>query len=382
MNSFKAYFKIAKKYSGISLMYLIIFFAIAIILVKYMDKNTPETFKSTKVDIAVYDKDHSDFSKALYQYLDDTQSIIELEEDDAVWKDYIYTHEVEYILIIPEGFENRMENGETQDSLISYQAPGSKYSMFVEMKINNFLKLFQVYMELGNNREEAYHLTEDTINQGVKVDMKAEEQEELSYHSLYFRYICFILPSILILGVTPCIGAFSRKEIQKRISCGKTGYIERNIQITLATVIHCMVFPIILVLAGVLLYRNIMNGTQMFIYLCNVFMHTLACFGLTFAVSRFLPGDNVRSMVANVYSLGSAFLCGVFVDRIYLPDSVLAVGHAFPAYWYMDLNEIVKDWNGSSEQMGILGTSLFMQLGFAVAFLSFGFAVGKKIKKY
>ena len=144
MNSFEAYFKIAKKYSVTSLMYLIIFFVIAIILVKYTDKSTPETFKSTKVDIAVYDKDHSDFSKALYQYLDDTQSIIELEEDNSVWKDYIYTHKVEYILIIPEGFGNRMENGDAQDSLISYQAPGSKYSMFVEMKINNFLKLFHV----------------------------------------------------------------------------------------------------------------------------------------------------------------------------------------------------------------------------------------------
>lgn len=380
MNSFEAYFKIAKKYSVTSLMYLIIFFVIAIILVKYTDKSTPETFKSTKVDIAVYDKDHSDFSKALYQYLDDTQSIIELEEDNSVWKDYIYTHKVEYILIIPEGFGNRMENGDAQDSLISYQAPGSKYSMFVEMKINNFLKLFHVYMELGNSREEAYRLTEDTINQGVEVNMNTKEQEEISYHNIYFRYICFILPSILILGVTPCIGAFSRKEIQKRISCGKTGYMERNIQITLATVIHCMVFPVILVLAGAFLYRNSMNGTQTFLYSCNIFMHTLACFGLTFAVSRFLPGDNVRSMVANVYSLGSSFLCGVFVDRIYLPDSVQAVGHAFPAYWYMNLNEIIKNWNGSSEQIGILGTSLLMQLGFATAFLCFGFAVGKKIK--
>ncbi len=381
MNSFKAYFKIAKKYSGVSFMYLVIFFAIAIVLVTYTDKNTSQAFKSTKVDIAVYDKDHSDFSEALYQYLDDTQSIIELEEDDSVWKDYMYTHEVEYILIIPKDFGNRMENGEAENSLISYQAPGSKYSMFVEMKINNFLKLFDVYMELGNSSEEAYRLTRDTINQGVEVDMKTKQTEEISYHSMYFRYISFILPSILILGVTPCIGAFSRKEIQKRISCGKTSYMERNIQITFATVIHCMIFPIILVLAGIFLYRNIMNGTQMLIYLCNVVMHTLTCFGLTFAISRFLPSDNVRSMVANVYSLGSAFLCGVFVDRVYLPDSVLAVGHAFPAYWYMDLNEIVKDWNGSSEQMGILGTSLFIQLAFAVAFLCFGFAVGKKIKK-
>lgn len=158
MNSFEAYFKIAKKYSVTSLMYLIIFFVIAIILVKYTDKSTPETFKSTKVDIAVYDKDHSDFSKALYQYLDDTQSIIELEEDNSVWKDYIYTHKVEYILIIPEGFGNRMENGDAQDSLISYQAPGSKYSMFVEMKINNFLKGNRVCRIIIFNKSYKYRI--------------------------------------------------------------------------------------------------------------------------------------------------------------------------------------------------------------------------------
>ena len=379
MSSFKAYFKIAKKYSGISFMYLAIFFGIAVLLVTHTDKNSPETFKSAKVDIAVYDKDNSDFSKALYQYLDDTQSIIELEEDDSVWKDYMYTHKVEYILIIPEGFGSQIEKGDP-NNLISYHAPGTKYSMFVDMKINNFLKLFHVYTELGNSKEEAYRLTESTINQGAEVTMKEGEKEELADYSLYYRFIAYILPAMLLLSITPCLGAFSRREIRRRTSCGKTGYMERNIQITLAAVLHSMLLAAVLVFAGILIYRE-MSKIQILIYLCNVLMHTLTCLGLCFAVSRFLPNDNVRSMVANVYSLAAAFLCGVFVDRMYLPDSVLAIGHAFPAYWYLNLNEIAESWNGSGEQMGIFSTSLLMQLGFAIAFLCFGFAAGKKIKK-
>lgn len=380
MNSFRTYFKIAKKYSGISFMYLGIFFGIVILLVTHSDQNSSESFKSTKVSIAVYDKDSSDFSKALYQYLDNTQSIIEVEEDDAVWKDYMYTHKLEYILIIPEGFGRQMESGSAAGSLIAYQTPGSKYSMFVEMKINNFLKLFHTYTELGNSRDEAYRLTEDTISQGAEVDMKEKDKENLMGYSIYFRYISYILPAMLLLSITPCIGAFSREEIQRRTSCGKISYVKRNIQITLASVLHSILFSIVLVFAGALLYRE-MSGIQILICLCNVLMNTLTCLGLCFAVSRFLPNDNVRSMVANVYSLASAFLCGVFVDRMYLPDSVLAIGHAFPAYWYLNLNEIVENWSGGREQMGVFATSILMQFGFAAAFLCFGFAAGKKIKK-
>jgi len=379
MNSFKAYFKIAKKYSGISLIYLVVFFGIAMLLVTHSDENSTEAYKSTKVDIAVYDKDHSDLSKALYQYLDDTQSIIELREDDSVWKDYMYTHKVEYILIIPEGFGSQMESRSAEKNLISYQAPGSKYSMFVEMKINYFLKLFHTYTELGNSSDEAYRLTMDTIHQGAGVVMKDSEKEELVQYSIYFRYISYILPVMLLLSITPCLSAFSRREIQRRIFCGKASYMKKNIQITLAAILHSIIFSVVLIFAGVLLYREI-TGTQIFIYLCNVLMHTLTCLGLSFAVSRFLPNDNVRSMVANVYSLAAAFLCGIFVDRMYLPDSVLAIGHAFPAYWYLNLNEVVENWNGSGEQMGIFAASLLMQLGFAAAFLCFGFAAGKKIK--
>lgn len=46
--------------------------------------------------------------------------------------------------------------------------------------------------------------------------------------------------------------------------------------------------------------------------------------------------------IVNVVALGSAFLCGAFIPVEWLPDGVLAAGHIFPAYWYIQTNEYLK----------------------------------------
>lgn len=381
MNNFSAYFKIAKRHLGVSLMYLGIFFGIVILLIMNAGNHSAEAFKSTKVDIAVYDKDNSALSMALYQYLDETQTIVKLEEEDSAWKDSMYTHKVEYILIIPDGFEEKMEAGEASESLVSYQSPGTKYSMFVEMKINSFLKTYRTYAKLGNTPEKAYELTLGTIGKGAEVTLEGKKNREVPAYSYYFRYIPYVLPCILLLGVAPCISAFNREEIRSRTFCSRISYTKRNMQITLASVLHSLMFSVFLILAGIVMYASQMTGMQVLIYTCNTIVHTAACLGLAYGMSQFMINENINNMVANVFSLASAFLCGVFVERVYLPDSVLAVGHAFPAYWYINLHEIAQNWSGSREQMGMLGTSLLMQVGFAMAFICFGLAVGKKRKK-
>lgn len=382
MNSFKAYFKIAKKHLNSSIMYLCIFWGIAILLVMNNKTANVESFKSTRVDIAVYDKSQSELSGALYQYLSDTQTIVELEEEDSVWKDAMYTHKVEYILVIPEDFGQKLEAADCEGCLIGYKAPGTKYGMFVEMKINQFIRTYHTYISLGKAEEEAYRLTVSTLQQEAEVSLESGEKagEEAPSYASYFRYVPYVLPCILLMSVTPCISAFHQKEVRKRGFCGKVPYLNRNVQIAAAAVCHSMIFMAVIIGAGYLLYGKEMGGVQMVLYGFNVAAHTAACLGLAFAVAQFTVSLDVSNMVSNVYSLASSFLCGVFVPRIYLPDTVMMVGHAFPAYWYINLHETAWKWTWDSMELRTVLLNLLMQVGFGLAFLCFGLAAGKKKK--
>lgn len=79
---FNTFFKIMRKHLGSIMIYFIIFAIISIITTNMAKSDTQDTsFTDSKIDIAVIDQDHSDLSQALYQYLDDTQNIVEIKND-------------------------------------------------------------------------------------------------------------------------------------------------------------------------------------------------------------------------------------------------------------------------------------------------------------
>lgn len=380
MTSFKTYLLIAKKHMGLSVMYLAIFFGITMMLVANAREIGVDSFQSEKVDIAVYDKDNTTLSKALYQYLEEHQNLVELEEDEDTWRDAMYIHDVEYILIIPEGFEERMQNGGGTETLTAYETPGTQYSMFVEMKLEQFLKTYQTYAGLGKTPEDCYRLTLETLEEHVEVSLKDKEStDELPASYYYFKYVAYVLPCMMLLSVSPCIKAFKRKEIAKRTFCSSSSGVQRNLELTLGTMVHGLGLIAVILVVGIF-YCEKMTMIQYLLNAGNVLVHALAGLGLAFAVANLEFNQNLTSMFANIYALASAFLCGVFVPREYMTDVVKGIGHIFPAYWYVNLQELVVSWNGSSARISTAAMAILVQLGFAAAYLCVGFVAEKQKK--
>lgn len=379
MQVFKGYFKIAKKHMKMSIWYFIIFMGIVVIMTNMSDDTTVEKFESEKVDIAYFDDDHSELSEALCSYLEETQNIITIERNDSAFKDAMYTHEVEYILIIPEGFENDILSGEIDNSLVSYKSPGTIYAMFVDRKINSFIDIFCAYQGAGISGDQAFEKTLDTLKKQANVMMEnGEEKLAVPMHKKYFTYIPYVFPCIMLLGIAPVLAVFNKKEVKIRTLCGGVSYMKRNVQLVCGAIVHGLLIFGMFMVVSILMYGKDMDLIQMELYAVNVFVHLLTSLGLAFAIGQFSLNENVFSMISNAYSLGSAFLCGVFVPREYLSAVVSGIGHAFPAYWYINITEIVYKWTGSAEQMQTLFTSLGVQLAFALAFVSMGLVIGKK----
>ena len=64
----KVLLKILKKNAGLVVMYLVIFFAIAIALQTAARKEHLGTFEKTRINIAVADRDQSELSQGLIRY--------------------------------------------------------------------------------------------------------------------------------------------------------------------------------------------------------------------------------------------------------------------------------------------------------------------------
>lgn len=73
----------------------------------------------------------------------------------------------------------------------------------------------------------------------------------------------------------------------------------------------------------------------------NSFVFLLFVIATALLISCFTPNDNTVNILANIISLGMAFLCGVFVPQSVLPDSVLGAAKFLPAYWYVRVNNML-----------------------------------------
>lgn len=66
--------------------------------------------------MAVIDRDHSALSEGLKAYLGQSQELVELEDKKEVLQEELYYGNIEYVLVIPEGFEAAFTEQTMNDS--------------------------------------------------------------------------------------------------------------------------------------------------------------------------------------------------------------------------------------------------------------------------
>ena len=115
MQVFKAFLKVLKSRIGIAAVYIVIFLAVGFFISR-LDNGT-EVWQQTKMNLMIVDRDGSAASKALTEFLSGSNTIVEGVENTDDLMDALYYGRVDYAITIPEGFEARLNAGETENLL-------------------------------------------------------------------------------------------------------------------------------------------------------------------------------------------------------------------------------------------------------------------------
>ena len=108
----------------------------------------------------------------------------------------------------------------------------------------------------------------------------------------------------------------------------------------------------------------------------NALVYTLACLGISFLISQFIRKRNVQQPIANVLSLGTCFISGVFVPQSMLGGTVQTLASFTPTYWYVRaINEIDSLSVFTSQTVQPITGYLLIQAGFVIALLAVSLAV-------
>lgn len=376
MQVYKAFFKVAKKYTGGCLIYLTVFLIIMVCMSMLGSSDSESKFTASSVNFTVIDEDKTDASKALIDYLSDKHELVKMDSyDTETLQDNLYYEEIKYILNIPEGYEDKLKSGDFENLLSHTMRTDSASGYFFNQDVSAYINNLKLNLEGGYTLDEAIKETADTI-ENTKSDVETIEFEKSSKNKdngifYYFQYFAYIAISVLIVGITPILLAFHKKDLAARIACSSYSKTKQLVEVGLGCITYSVAMWLILMLCAVVVYGPALAfSTHGLLCMFNSFVYTIVIIAITLLVGSFSLNSDSLNLVANVLGLGTSFLCGVFVPLWMLSDKVVAVSKFLPAYWYIKSNNMIAGFTGEAVSMQTYWTNIGVQLLFAAAIFS------------
>lgn len=380
MQVYKSFFKVLNKYKGQMIMYLCIFCSLLTIFIKTGSASAPDGYKDKKCEFAVFDYDGTAASMAMISYLSGTNKRVDasvIRDEKTSMQNALYNREADAIIRIPEGFEDKLVSGEAEGVIDVITIPGTQNSMLIESDLDGFLGMTELYLKAGYSMEEAVVKAETALAETAEVSLP--DGGDVSSHSgiyTFFSYLGWVMLCLMITGVASVLQVFGRKELRDRIECSSYNFLNFNKELLLGMITTGLVICGVFIIVGVILLKGALFSSEGGLYLLNMLCYAVVCLSIAFLVSKITSKQEILSMIANVVSLGMAFLCGIFVPVEFLSESVIKVAHFLPAYWYNQA-ALNIDFH-MNEKMGSIFAAMGVQILFAVAIVVIGMVVDRK----
>lgn len=382
MQVFNCFYKIIKKNIGGLLLYFGIFIGLAILMSNITSGTEMSSFEETKIQMAVIDRDNSELSKALKEYMGTRQNLVAMDDDKEKMQDNLFARKVEYILIIPPHFEEKLKSGE-EVYTENIKVPGSYTGYFADSQISQYLKSLKTYLAAGYSVTDAAENVEEDLDIKGLVTLQGDSvKADMPSIYYYLRYIPYALMAVLIYGISPALRAFQNRDLKKRNECGAMTLNQRNKQIMAACVAFSAIVWGVFMIAAVVLYpKELLDGNITYGIL-NTIAFLLVAASIAFMVGMLVRSDNALTALVNIISLGFCFMGGVFVPQEVMSEKVLAFCKFVPSFWYVRVNDLLGESIGITDQIRTdVWLGILVQVGFAGVIFALTLVLIKKMRE-
>ena len=369
MQVYKTFMKIAKRKLPIVLMCAGIFIVLLIMFTAYGPQDV--SFEEESLGVCVIDEDNTDASLAVTDYISKSHKLIEIENDKDEIIDALYYTRVDYVLVIKEGYSEKIASGQTDNLFENYQLPDSYAGVYLENDIDLYIRTLNSYIAAGNDAETAASLTAEALDYEIDVTIETFSDEaegagmsQGTYY--YFRYLVYILLSVLITMLSGILITILRKEVRDRSNCSGTPSLSQTMQIIAGCIVLVLILWVVFMIIAMIYKGGIFSVNELYAVL-NSFVFTLIATAIAILVAALVSNNSVINLVSNIVSLGMSFLCGVFVDQTLLGGTVMRIAKFLPAYWYVRANDIIAGKSEIAFDAGEVMSCIGIQAIFAVA---------------
>ncbi|MDR1824795.1 MAG: ABC transporter permease [Bifidobacteriaceae bacterium] len=369
------------------LLYVIGLGMLGVFILANINLTSVETFSEAKPNVAVIDRDHSALSEGLTDYLATRSTPVALEDNTVALQDATAKNTTPYIVIVPAGFGDAFQAAvadgapaPTVETVVNYLAFTGQY---MDQVTNAYLNAVRMVLsaEPDTPLAEALSQAAAATDQQVPVEVVEVEGAKSIYYKAYFffRWMAYPLTAGLMVLVGMVFSTFMGGEVRRRNLASPLAPGRMSTQVAfacVALVLFAWLFMMVLTLIPATGGLDLLQGqpARFGILAVAALIYALVPLAIGFLVAQTGMRAAAQNGVANIVSLGFAFLSGIFMDDLSLMgDTVLKVAHATPTFWFAKATFAVQDGDPMSTFWGYNGIVLL----FAVAIFAVGLLVGR-----
>lgn len=337
---FNTFWRIVKKYKGTILLYTVMLIMFGGI--NLTSNSTNDMFTPTKPNIFIVNKDSNmGLTKNLINYLKKNTNVVSLEDDEEKINDALFYRDISYVIYIPKNYSKDVLD--KKDVTIDIKSSKDYTSSLTEMMLDKYLNVQSNLVNITNNQDELVNMINNTLDVNSEVVVSSKlDNSYLNRVSRYFNFGSYSLLAVIIFIVTLVINSFKENTINKRIIVSSFNYKKHNSLLMLSSFVYSLIVWVLFSLLSVILLGKDMISLRGILYFVNTFMFVMPTLSFGILISTLVNNKDSIGGIVNVVGLGSAFLCGAFIPTEYLPKIVLSIAHVFPAYYFIDSNNLLS----------------------------------------
>ncbi len=384
MTVFKLCLKIFRKNLKAMMIYFGIFIFVSIMLASNNPAEKMTGFSMTKTRIGIINEENTPLVKGLKESLEEIAEFKTIEDNPNTIQDALYYRDVHYVLRIPKNFTaSFMED--TTATLSKTSMPDTTSSIYIDLKIDQYLNTARLYLNQTSN------IDQNTLKTYVLEDLKTKTTVKMlnpntingdeAMMQYYFNFLAYTFMFVIIIGVSTIMLVFNNPTIKKRNACSPLPASKMNLQFFLAILLFALLTWVVLISISLYFGRAELSNPNTKYFIINSLLFGLTSSAISFFIGNLVKNREAISGIANIFTLGSSFISGVFVPQEMLSTGVLKIASFLPTYWYVKANSQIStishvDWSNVS----FIPKSFMIQIGFFLAFFILAMVVGKNSK--
>lgn len=382
MQVFKVFFQIAWKMRVSLIIYMIAYLIINIIITKSVsqDQNTVSlSFQQTKCKVALIQLEESDLGTAFSSYLSAKHTLVDIPYQKEALQDALFYRNVDYIIVIPKGFSESFYTNQGMQ-LETLKVADSYTAKLLDMEVNKWYQMLQMYLRQNLSFSAAVEKTNHLLQQEIRILVEEENQSQSQHPAyFYFKYLSYVLMSMLFVVIGSVFILFYQKDIQQRHICSALKLRSKNMQLSSACLLFSFCIWLIFVLIAFLLFGNGLSIASYTLFLLNSFVFLLFILSFSFLLGLLAKTVPAISAMSTAITLSLCFLGGIFVPIELMSEPVLKFTRFLPTYWFTKVNDYANNLGTFSFEDGKWALyGLVIQLGFAIAIFTIGLVVSKQ----